>query len=158
MSRLQSTAPPSRHVPCRIEASDVEAMLDAYDSGMCDISTANCISRAVARRLCCGRSVPLIRHSRRHAELDLHGQRIPLSAELLEWLGVAETGGPVEPFEFVLQIPGPKTAPSVVAPALALPTRKRRPSPTPPPLETGRSKARYLTPTGSMSPSPCAQG
>lgn len=90
---------------CRIDIDDVEAMLDAYDSGMSDISTANCVSQALARRLSCGLRPRLVREGGRCGELEIGGHRIPVPIELLEWLAVAESGGHVEPIEFVLPIP-----------------------------------------------------
>lgn len=101
------TSGPLVRLSCRIDASDIEAMLDSYDSGMCDISTANCLTRAIARELSGDRRIRLLRHSKNRAEVEVWGQRIPLSAELLHWLRTAETGGQVEPVDFVLHIAGP---------------------------------------------------
>jgi hypothetical protein len=114
-----NVTPPLR-LSCRIDATDVEDMLDTYDSGMCDISTANCISRAIARRLSCDRGIRLIRHNKYRAELEIRGRRIPISVELLNWLVAAETGVPVDPIEIVLDLPrtGP-TASAVVRMATA---------------------------------------
>lgn len=92
---------------CRIDLSDIEAMHDAYDSGMCDISTANCLSRAIARQLTGDRQVRLLRMGENRIEVELWGQRIPLCSELKRWLRTAETGGPAEPIDFVLHIAGP---------------------------------------------------
>lgn len=106
MKRSPSSAPFVR-LSCRIEADDIAAMHDAYNSGMCDISTANCLARAIARELSGDRRVRLLRHGKSRAEVEVWGQRIPLSEELLQWLGTAEQGGPVDPVDFVLHIGGP---------------------------------------------------
>lgn len=106
MKRNSKTGTPRVCLTCRIDLADVEAMLDAYDSGMCDITTANCVSRAVARQLCSDCRIRLLRQDRTRAELEIGGQRVPVSAELLEWLGIAETGSRAEPVEFVLEMPG----------------------------------------------------
>lgn len=98
---------PLVRLSCRIDADDIQAMRDAYESGMCDISTANCITRAIARRLSGDRRVRLLRHSHTRAEVEVWGQRIPLSPELVRWLGIAESGGHVDPVDFVLHIAGP---------------------------------------------------
>ncbi|PAW64855.1 MAG: hypothetical protein B9S36_01575 [Verrucomicrobiia bacterium Tous-C2TDCM] len=109
MERTPSSDP-SGSFCCRIEADDIEAMHDAYDSGMCDISTANCLTRAIARQLCGGRQVRLMRHGPKRAEVEVWGQRVPLSAELLQWLGIAESGGEVDPVDLVLLIGGPNAS------------------------------------------------
>lgn len=101
------TSDPLVRLSCRIDAGDIEEMLDAYDSGMCDISTANCLTRAIARRLPGDRRVRLLRQGRNRVEVEVWGQRLPLSPELLQWLRTAETGGRVEPVDFVLHIAGP---------------------------------------------------
>jgi hypothetical protein len=93
---------------CRINADDIAEMHEAYNSGMCDISRANCLTRAIARELSGDRSVRLVRHGHTRAEVEVWGQRIPLSAELLHWLGTAESGGQVDPVDFVLLIGGPR--------------------------------------------------
>lgn len=98
---------PFVRLSCRIDAADIEAMLDAYDSGMCDISTANCITRAIARRLPGDKRVRLLRLGHNRIELEVWGQRLPLCTELKQWLRTAETGGKVQPVDFVLHIAGP---------------------------------------------------
>ncbi len=114
------TAAPSREplvsLSCRIDADDIEAMHEAYNSGMCDISTANCLTRAIARRLPGDRRVRLLRHGHARAEIEVWGQRIPLSPELLQWLANAESGGQVDPVEFVLHIAGPPHLPDGTGP------------------------------------------
>jgi hypothetical protein len=90
---------------CRIDREDVEAMLDAYDSGMCDTSTANCISRAIARLLSSDRAFPLIRYTDDLGEIEIDGHRVPVPKELLHWLQSAELGGQAGPIEFALQLP-----------------------------------------------------
>jgi hypothetical protein len=97
---------------CRIDSRDVEDMLDTYDSGMCDISTANCISRVIARQLSGDRGIRLIRHNKDRADLEFLGHRIPVSTKLLKWLVAAETGGHVDPIEIVLIVP--ETGPSTI--------------------------------------------
>jgi hypothetical protein len=98
---------PLVRLSCRIDPADIEAMLDAYDSGMCDISTANCITRAIAKQLTGDRRVRLLRLGENRLEVEVWGQRLPLCAELKQWLRTAETGGKVEPVDFVLHIAGP---------------------------------------------------
>lgn len=120
------TSDPSVRLFCRVDVVDVEAMLDAYDSGMCDISTANCISQVIARQLSCDRRIPLHRHNKTTAELEIRGRRIPLSTELLKWLDLAETGSQVDPVEFVLQIPEGDAAVHPAAPLRLRPAHKRR--------------------------------
>lgn len=90
---------------CHIQPADVEAMLDAYDSGMCDTSTANCLSRAVARSLQKSQPIPLIRHGASQASLVLEDLKIPVPPEILEWLQAAEIGSKKGPIEFVLNLP-----------------------------------------------------
>ncbi len=138
---------PFVRLSCRIDAADIEAMLDAYDSGMCDISTANCISRAIARQLPCKAKVRLIRHRGNRADLEIHGYRIPLATELVKWLTMAETGGRVDPIEIVLYVPetGPvsstivrmTTTPAANPPGILdvsrKPTRRRPIAPLPMP-------------------------
>jgi hypothetical protein len=103
-----STTPePLARLSCRIDATDIEAMLDAYDSGMCDISTANCLTRAIARELSGDQRVKLLRHGKNRFEVEVWGQRLPLCEHLQHWLHSAETGGHVEPVDFVLHIAGP---------------------------------------------------
>ncbi len=92
---------------CRIDREDVEAMLDAYDSGMCDTSTANCISRAIARLLRSDQAFPLIRYTDDLGEIEIDGHRVPVPRELLQWLKSAELGGQDGPVEFALNLPHP---------------------------------------------------
>lgn len=101
------TSDPLVRLSCRIDAGDIEEMLDAYDSGMCDISTANCLTRAIARQLSGDRRVRLLRLGQDRVEVEVWGQRLPLSPELIHWLRTAETGGHVEPVDFVLHIAEP---------------------------------------------------
>jgi len=105
--KTDPTAEPLVRLSCRIDAADIEAMLDAYDSGMCDISTANCITRAIARQLSGDKRVRLLRLGHNRIELEVWGQRLPLCTELQQWLRTAETGGKVQPVDFVLHIAGP---------------------------------------------------
>lgn len=105
--KTKSTSEPLVRLSCRIDAADIEAMLDAYDSGMCDISTANCITRAIARQLSGDKRVRLMRLGHNRVELEVWGQRLPLCAELQQWLRTAETGGKVQPVDFVIHIAGP---------------------------------------------------
>jgi hypothetical protein len=100
---------PFVRLSCRIDADDIAEMHEAYNSGMCDISTANCLTRAIARELSGDRRVKLLRHGHTRAEVEVWGQRVPLSAELLHWLGTAESGGQVDPVDFVLLIGGPRS-------------------------------------------------
>lgn len=111
---------------CRIDSADVEAMLDAYDSGMCDTSTANCISRAIARLLRSDRAFPLIRHTDDLGDIEIEGHRVPVPRELLHWLKSAELGGQSGPIEFTLNLPAPMAPPaSQQIPAVA---RRKRPA------------------------------
>lgn len=112
--KISPTSEPLVRLSCRIDTADVEAMLDTYDSGMCDISTANCISLVITRQLSCDRRIRLIRHSGTRAELDIQGHRIPLSAELVKWLVAAETGGRVDPIKFILHVPETSNAATAI--------------------------------------------
>ncbi len=100
-------APPGRTTTllCHVTPADVDAMLDAYDSGMCDTSTANCLSRGIARALRHPRPVPLIRQGVRRAHVSLHGHAIPIPPEILGWLEEVETGSRKAPLEFTLELP-----------------------------------------------------
>lgn len=100
-------APASAALLCRIDPEDVEAMLDAYDSGMCDTSTANCISRAISRLLSRDHAFPLIRHTDDLGDIEIEGHRVPVPRELLHWLKSAELGGQSGPIEFALSLPEP---------------------------------------------------
>lgn len=88
-----------------ISPSDIESMLDAYDSGMCDTSTANCLSRALTRVLNRSRTIPLIRNHGRDGYLDLGGTRIPVPGEILAWLEEAEIGARCRPMRCRLDLP-----------------------------------------------------
>lgn len=92
-------------LPCRVEPADIDAMLDAYDSGMSDASTANCVSLAVSRALRCERPLPLFRFGETQAALAIGDCRVPLPPDLVKWLASAETGGQRGPKDFVLQLP-----------------------------------------------------
>jgi hypothetical protein len=100
-------APPAHvvRIVCRVTRADVDAMLDAYDSGMCNTITGNCLSRALARRLQRREPVPLIRHRSEPSCFSLNGHRIPVPPEAIQWLEVAEFGGQLGPTEFTLEIP-----------------------------------------------------
>lgn len=68
--------------------------------------------------------IQLIRHGLGNADLEIRGKRIQLSAELMKWLFLAETGRRVEPVEFVLRFPGPDNDGELVLMAsLAAPRR-----------------------------------
>lgn len=88
-----------------ITSSDIEAMLDAYDSGMCDLSTANCLSRAVGRRLNAPEPVRLLRHRALGGHLIIGGTRIPVPHSILSWLDQAEIGARGKPIRFQLEVP-----------------------------------------------------
>jgi hypothetical protein len=120
MNRAPSADVPSAALFCRIDPADVEAMLDAYDSGMCDTSTANCLSQAISRLLGEGRVFPLIRHDESTAELDIDGHRVPIPTEVVAWLSSAETGALTGSIEFALDLP-----PVVEIPAARIRASKR---------------------------------
>jgi hypothetical protein len=105
--KYSPTLEPLARLSCRIETADIEAMLDAYDSGMCDISTANCLTRAITRELAGDQRVKLLHHGKNHFEVEVRGQRLPLCERLQDWLHRAETGGHVEPVDVVLHLAGP---------------------------------------------------
>ncbi len=88
-----------------ITSTDIEAMLDAYDSGMCDISTANCLSRAVARQLDRKEPIRLIRKNGREAHLVIEDHRVPVPVAVLDWLEEAEIGARCKPADFTLRLP-----------------------------------------------------
>lgn len=94
-----------RTLLCKVTPEDIDAMLDAYDSGMCDLSTANCLSRSVARAVGAREPVPLIRHSPEHAYWVFEDYRLPVAPDLLEWLDAAETGRRSESIQFELVLP-----------------------------------------------------
>lgn len=134
MNLAPLAADPPAALSCRIDASDVEAMLDAYDSGMCDASTANCLSRAVSRALRSDQVFPLISQDENRAELDLGGQRVPVSAEVLAWLHAAETGANQGSLEFVIELPPSPRAARREAPKKPSPPRRLRAHSAAPPL------------------------
>lgn len=95
-----------------ITSSDIEAMLDAYDSGMCDLSTANCLSRAVGKRLNATRPVRLIRHRALGGHLLIGETRVPVPDSILSWLEQAEIGARCNPVRFQLEVPRKLLTPS----------------------------------------------
>lgn len=111
----QANATPLRRLSCRIDANDVEEMLDTYDSGMCDLSKANCICRVISRLLPADPGLRLVRLRDGRADLEIHGHRVPLPADLFAWLVAAETGARFEPIEIVLHLPGPGLAGATIA-------------------------------------------
>lgn len=115
---------PSALLLCRIEPSDIEAMLDAYDSGMCDITTANCLSRAVARLYDDRQTFPLYRQGD-HATLEIRGHRVAVPRSALDWLDAAETGARSGPYEFALPLP-PEVDPPRLPERGPIPTRRPR--------------------------------
>ena len=115
---MKSPAQGQCAIVCRITEIDIETMLDAYDSGMCDTSTANCLSHALARALRRAQPVPLIRKNHHDAHLLLDELRIPVPEHALAWLAEAEIGARCRPFEFELRLPaGSRCGP--VPPALS---------------------------------------
>ena len=90
---------------CRIEPADIDAMLDAYDSGMCDTSTANCLSRAVSRQLGLESPCPLYRHADDSGELMIGRHRVAVPPAALHWLSLAELGCASGSLEFALEVP-----------------------------------------------------
>ena len=94
-----------RALRCTVTSEDIDAMLDAYDSGMCDVSTRNCLSQAVGRALGTKVPVPLVRHSPKIAYWDFENCRLPVPTELLEWLDAAEIGLRARPIQFELSLP-----------------------------------------------------
>ncbi len=95
----------TRALACRVTAEDIDTMLDAYDSGMCDTTTANCLSQCLARRLRRDTPVRLDRHHATSATLHIDHHRVPVPPDLLAWLSLAETGARSGPVDFVLEVP-----------------------------------------------------
>lgn len=102
---LSSTRVPTGRLFCRIDVTDVEAMLDAYDKDLSDSTTANCISRVIARQLSGDQNIRLIRQNGTRAELEILGRRILLPDRLFQWLVTAEKGSQVEAIDFILRLP-----------------------------------------------------
>ena len=109
--------PGGRVLSCVVTPADVEAMLDAYDSGMCDLSTANCLSRALARELGTSVPPPLHRHAPGVAYWTIEGERVAVPPEMLPWLDSAEIGLETGPRSFTVQlatIPDPNATEALV--------------------------------------------
>lgn len=104
MNRPSGGARP-RALACRITTSDIDAMFAAYDSGMCDTTTANCLSQCLARQLQRSQPVRLHRHSETCASFHIDHHRLAVPPDLLAWLNAVETGAPAAPVDFTLDIP-----------------------------------------------------
>lgn len=86
--------------------SDVESMLDCYDSGMFDVSTSNAVALALKRRLKADCGVRVIRDSSAHECCVRIGEfRSRLPEELFDWLTKAERASPVDPISFWVDLP-----------------------------------------------------
>ena len=94
-----------------VNQSDVDRMLDCYDSGMFDASTSNAIALAVNRLLKPGYRVRLFRNPTSHecsVRIDEFQSEIP--KELFEWLEKAERASPVEDISFRMTLPKDRLA------------------------------------------------
>lgn len=86
--------------------SDVDNMLDCYDSGMFDVSTSNAVALALQRRLKPDHRVQVIRDSNNHECCVRIGDfRSRLPEKLIDWLNRAERASPVEPISFWVDLP-----------------------------------------------------
>ena len=89
-----------------VSQSDVEKMLDCYDSGMSDRSTSNAIALALKDLLKPGYRVRVIRDLAKGGGCAHVGDyEIALPDELLDWLERAERASPVDPISFRAALP-----------------------------------------------------
>lgn len=89
-----------------VDQTDVDKMLDCYDSGMSDTTTANAVARALKRLLKPVRRVRVIRdQSNRRGFVQVGRYEFDLPEELCEWLIRAERAFPVEPISFRAALP-----------------------------------------------------
>jgi hypothetical protein len=89
-----------------VNQSDVDKMLDSYDSGMFDVSTSNAIAQALKRMLKEGQRVHVNRHSSSlECCVQIGDYRFELSEELFDWLERAERASPVESISFWVALP-----------------------------------------------------
>ena len=89
-----------------IGQSDVEKMLDSYDSGMCDTTTANAIAQALKRLLNPEHRVRVIRDQFKQSSwVEIGAHEFDLPDELCEWLARAERAFPVEAISFRAVLP-----------------------------------------------------
>lgn len=89
-----------------VQLSDVDKMLDHYDSGMFDVSTSNAVALALKRRLRPGYQVQVNRDPINHgcsAQIDDFRTQLPIG--LIDWLESAECASPVEPISFWVHLP-----------------------------------------------------
>ena len=92
-------------IRCEVTRSDIDAMLDDYESGMADATKSNAISRSVRRTIGLKEMVILERRQGGRTELDVGGYLVPLEKEISEWLILVETGFVPKPFIFELSLP-----------------------------------------------------
>lgn len=97
---------PRKLVGLEVTREDIENMLERYDSGMADLTTANAVCRALERKLQPGY------HPRIHSAARHHGCRLSigenyfsLPSEVYWWLDRANKGGSVHPVNFVIVLP-----------------------------------------------------
>ncbi|MCB1229318.1 MAG: hypothetical protein KDN19_03580 [Verrucomicrobiae bacterium] len=90
---------------CEVTDDDIEAMLDAYDSGMCDTSTANCLSTALTRQLGRSSTIALIRYDSDRAHFRVGNRKLPVPGAVLNWLSLAEVGARRGGITFSIEIP-----------------------------------------------------
>jgi hypothetical protein len=91
----------------RLEVSleDIEEMYDRYDSGMCDIGTANAISIALRKRIQARYGpVAVVASSYHTCEFRIGEERFALPQSLYWWLRESECGIRVEPLTISIVI------------------------------------------------------
>ena len=89
-----------------VDQSDVDRMLDCYDSGMFDVSTSNAVALALKRLFRSEHRVRVTRDVANHecfVQIDGHVSKLP--EDLFDWLESAEHASPVEPVSFWLDLP-----------------------------------------------------
>ena len=89
-----------------VDQSDVDRMLDCYDSGMFDVSTSNAVAQALKRLFRPGFRVRVTRDVANHeCSVRIDGQVSKLPEDLFDWLESAEHASPVEPISFWVDLP-----------------------------------------------------
>ena len=89
-----------------VTQDDVDSMLDRYDSGMFDVSTANAIALALKRLLRSGQRIQLLRNpANRECSIGIDDYQVELPRELYAWLEKAEQASPVDRVSFWVPLP-----------------------------------------------------
>jgi len=89
-----------------VSHDDIREMYDQFDSGMCDVGTANAVSIALKRRLRTKYTPRVIFASHHNAcKLRINEDSYPLPQNLYWWLRNSKSGVEVTPSRFSLAIP-----------------------------------------------------